>query len=308
VPKLLDGFLPSIALLVVLMPSIAPAGEARLVGPFAKDEYPQAVIDRPLTLPAGMVEAEVGGRFRSIRFDTPIFGVGGADDWDIDFGVRLGVTDRIQVEAGTAFSLAHTERDVGNFQGGPTIDFRPSLISWSRIVPFRISLLAVDTSALDTAVTLTLPFVAHPSSSRKVALTRFGTAVVRDDFDGRVLPVIQLAAPTRWRLTDWFWFRAGENLFGVTTADGVAAFQFDFGVGVQPHRLCAVTLDSRIATIVFDGDGERASQTIGDFGTIDLEGVFAPTRWFDLVGSLGLPDVGKAFDDYLTRAAVRVRF
>ena len=33
-----------------------PVG-ARLVGPFAKDEYPQAVIDRPLTLPAGMVEA-----------------------------------------------------------------------------------------------------------------------------------------------------------------------------------------------------------------------------------------------------------
>jgi hypothetical protein len=291
-----------------LVPSAALAAEFRLVGPFAKEEYPQAVIDRPLTLPAGMVEAEVGGRFSSIRFDMPIFGVGGADDWDIDFGARFGVTDRIQVEAGTGFSLSHTERDVGNFQGGPTIDLRPSLISWNRVVPFRLSLLALDTAALDTAVNVTLPFVAHPSSSRRVVFSRFGTTVLRDTFDGRVLPVVQLAAPTRWRLTDWFWFRAGENLFSVTTADGIAAFQFDFGIGIQPHPLLALTLDSRIATVLFDGDGEVASQTIGDFGTIDLEGVFAPTRWFDVVGSLGLPDVGQAFEDYITRAAVRVRF
>jgi hypothetical protein len=306
-PNLLERFLPC-AIVVTLAPSLALAAESRLVGPFAKDEYPQAVIDRPLTLPAGMVEAEVGGRFSSIRFDTSLFGVGGADDWDIDFGARVGVTDRIQVEAGTGFSLSHTERDVGNFQGGPTIDFRPSLISWNRVVPFRLSLLALDTATLDTAVTLTLPFVAHPSSSRRVVFSRFGTTVLRDTFDGRVLPVVQMAAPTRWRLTDWFWFRAGENLFSVTTADGVAGFQFDFGVGVQPHRLFAVTLESRIAAILFDGDGEVASQTIGDFGTIDLEGVFAPTRWFDVVGSLGLPDVGQAFEDYVTRAAVRVRF
>ena len=37
-----------------------PAG-ARLVGPFPKDEYPQALIDRPLTLPG----REGGGVRRS---------------------------------------------------------------------------------------------------------------------------------------------------------------------------------------------------------------------------------------------------
>jgi hypothetical protein len=308
VGNLLDGFLPCVATAALLAASIAPAEESRLIGAFAKDEYPQAVIDRPLTLPAGMVEAEVGGRFSSIRFDAPVFGAGGADDWDIDFGARVGVTDRLQIEAGTGFSLSHTLRDVGNFQGAPALDARPSLISWNRVVPLRLSLLAVDTAALDTAVSLTLPFVAHPSSSRRIVFSRFGTTVLRSSPDGRVLPVVELAAPTRWRLTEWFWFRAGENLFRVTTADGIAQFQFDFGVGVQPHRLFAATLDSRIASIFFDGDGDEASQTIGDFGTIDLEGVFAPTSWFDLAGSLVLPDVGQAFEDYVTRAAVRVRF
>jgi hypothetical protein len=76
---------------------------------------------------------------------------------------------------------------------------------------------------------------------------------------------------------------------------------------VQPHPSFAVTLDSSIASIAFDGSGEVASRTVTDFGTIDLEGTFSPCRYFDLVGSLGLPDVGRGFDDYLTRVAVRVR-
>jgi len=53
---------------------------AQLVGPFTRDDYPQAIIDRPLTLPARMVEAEVGARFTSVRFVTPVLGVGGTDD------------------------------------------------------------------------------------------------------------------------------------------------------------------------------------------------------------------------------------
>ena len=52
-----------------------------------------------------MVEAEVGAQFTSLRFVTPVLGVGGTDDWDADLAVRLGVTDRIQLEAATAFSL-----------------------------------------------------------------------------------------------------------------------------------------------------------------------------------------------------------
>src|SRR5437667_11997375 len=97
----------------------AEPGAARLVGPFTRDDYAQAIIDRPLTLPARMVEAEVGAQFTSTRFVTPVLGVGGTDDWDADLAVRVGVTDRIQLEAATAFSLDHTLRDDRGFQGVP---------------------------------------------------------------------------------------------------------------------------------------------------------------------------------------------
>jgi len=299
--------LPVIAVLAILAPPAgAEPGAARLVGPFTRDDYPQAIIDRPLTLPAGMIEAEIGAQFTSLRFETPVFGVGGTDDWDGDLAVRVGVTDRIQLEAGTAFSLDHTLRDEQGFQGVPGFDVRPSLTSWRRIVPVRLSLLALDTETLDTAVTLTLPFVAH--ASRTFFLGRSGEKVVTfANGDGRVLPEVDLAAPTRWRLTDWLWLRAGENLFAVTTGDGIAQFAFDLGVGVQPHRLFAVTLDSRMASIAFDGGGHETSQTLADAGTIELTGFFTPLRNVDVVGSLGLPNVGRGFDDYVTRIAVRAR-
>ena len=95
-----------VALLVILAcPDGAKPEAAQLVGPFTRDDYPQAIIDRPLTLPAHMVEAAIGAQFTSLRFEPPVLGVGGTDDWDADLAVRLGVTDRIQLEAATAFSL-----------------------------------------------------------------------------------------------------------------------------------------------------------------------------------------------------------
>ena len=280
-----------------------PSG-ARLVGPFTREDYPQAVIDRPLTLPAGMVEGEVGADFTSFRFATPVLGVGGADEWAGDVTLRVGVTDRVQFEAGTSFSLDYTQRDQQPFQGRSNIDIRPNLASWQRVVPVRLSVLALDTEALDTAVTLTLPFVAH--SSRTIFFGRGGSMTFSNS-DGRVLPAVQLAAPTRWRLTDWLWLRAGENLFSVTTGDGTAAFAFDLGLGVQAHPMFAVTLDTRIASVAFDGSGSKGSETLADRGTIDLEGIFSPLRNVDLIGGLALPDVCRGFDDYVIRMAVRVR-
>lgn len=252
-----------------------------------------------------MLEVEVGGSFSSLSLPEPTFGVTGADDWDLDLAVRVGVTDRLQIEAGTAFSLDHTGHGTG-FQGvSGLVDLRPSLTSWRRIVPVRLSLLALDTAAVDTAVTLTLPFVAH--ASRTFTFGR-GGSVTFENSDGRVLPLIELGAPTRWRLTDYFWLRGGENLFAVTTGQGIARFAFDLGIGVQPHQIFAVTLDTRIASVRFDGDGERGSTTLADVGTLDLEGTLALLPMFDVVGSLGLFDVGRGFDDYATGLAVRVRF
>jgi hypothetical protein len=185
---------PRLALLAAVLLGTAAGAQADpplLVGPFAKDEYPRAVIDRPLTLPAGMVENEVGFRFLSVAPESQ-FNATGFDDWDADGAVRVGVTE---LEAGTSFSLDHTERG-----GASSILLRPNVTSWSRRVPFRVSFLALDTDALDTAVALTLPFVAHVS--RQVRVGRGPTFTIANS-DGRVLPEVQLAAPTRWRFTDW---------------------------------------------------------------------------------------------------------
>jgi hypothetical protein len=191
------------------------------------------------------------------------------------------------------------------FQGLETFEFRPSLTSWQRVVPLRLSILALDTQALDTALTLTLPFVAH--SQRKVSLGRGGTVILRNS-DGRVLPVVMLAAPTRLRLRDFLWLRAGQNLFAVTTGNGTAEVAFDLGLGFQPHRLFALTLDTRIADVAFDGDGHEDSVTLADVGTILLEGTFAPIPGVDVVGTFDVPDVGRGLDTYAVRTAIRLRF
>ena len=286
----------------------ADDGAARLVGPFTRDDYPQAVIDRPLTLPAGMVEGEIGGRFVSRSFRPFAFlpsVTDGIDDWFLDLAVRVGITDRVQLEAGTAFSLDHQVRGDSGFQGAFGFDPRANLTSWQRRIPLRLSVLALDTEALDTAVTLTLPFVAF--QERRVSVPRGGTFVLRNS-DGRALPEVDLGAPTRWRLTDWFWFRAGQDLFAVTTNDGTAGFFFNVGMGVQPHPMFAATLDSRIAAVTFDGGGHSSSVTLADVGTIALEGTFTPIRCLDIVGDFDIPDVGNGVDKYAIRTAMRVRF
>ena len=138
-----------LALLTLLTPPLEAATDApRLVGPFAKDEYPQAVIDRPLTLPAGMVEGEIGASFVSQRFELQPQAFAGADDWYAGVLFRVGITDRIQVETGTAFSLDQTLRRGGRFHGVAALETRPTVTSWQRVVPVRLSLLALDTETL----------------------------------------------------------------------------------------------------------------------------------------------------------------
>ena len=289
------------ALACLVAPHVATA--AQLVGPFTKADYPREVIDRPLTLPAGMVEGEVGFDFVSTRFE-PVLGIGGADEWLADLTLRVGLTDWLQVEAGTAFSLDYTQRHIDNFQGSSPFDIRSSLTSWQRVVPLRFSVLALDTDALDTAVTLTLPFVAH--ASRRVFYGRLASEKFSNS--GRVLPAVALAAPTRWRLTDWLWLRGGQNLFAVTTDDGTAHFSFDAGIGVQAAPMVALTMDTRLASVAFDGDGESSSDTLGNSVPLGWQLTFAPCRLFDVVGDVAVDDIGRGFDDYLLRLGFRARF
>lgn len=309
-----SALVATIALIfVALTPTAHAESDAALVGPFTRDTYPQALIDRPLTLPAGMVEGELGATYRSNSFKARYFFSrsrvlsGTTDDWDLDLGLRVGVTDRIQLEAGTAFSLDHVQRGDQMFDGRPvSSDLRPSLSSWRRVVPFRLSVLALDTDGVDTAVTLTLPFVAY--ASREFVSCGFRCTTRVRNGDGRVLPAIELAAPTRWRLTPWLWLRAGQNLFSVTTNEGTGRFNFDLGLGLQAHRLLAFTLDTRLASVTFDGSRNSTSETLCDRGTVDLAAVFSVLPGLDFVGNVVLPDFGRRFDDYVLRSAVRVRF
>lgn len=301
------------ALLAVTMSARA---DAPLVGPFTRETYPQAVIDRPLTLPAGMVEGELGATFHSNTLTLRPGGSFGTthfydrtDDWDLDVDLRVGVTDRVEVEAGTSFSLDHVHKTNLLYTNPiPTyLDLRPSLTSWQRRVPFRLSFLALDTENLDTALTLTLPFEAF--ARRTVYFRgRFYSHVVTASSDGRVLSSVDLAAPTRWRLTPWLWLRAGQNLFSYDTFAQAAIFNFDVGLGVQAHPSLAFTLDTRVASVAFNGAGNSTSTTVTDRGTVDLEAIFTPVRCVDFVGGVVLPDFGRRFDDYLLRTAIRVRF
>jgi hypothetical protein len=93
----------------------------------------------------------------------------------------------------------------------------------------------------------------------------------------------------------------------VTTDRGVADFNFDLGLGVQPHPLLALMLDTRIASVAFDGSGHEGSVTLADRGEMFLQGVFAVLPGFDVVGGLDLFDVGRGFDEYTTRIGFRVR-
>jgi len=256
----MTGGVVGLAVVCLLLRAAPGAAEPQLVGPFTKDEYPQAVIDRPLTLPAGMVEGELDTTFSSTRFPSPdrtYFSVNGIDQWTMDGTLRLGITDRFQAEVGTSFSLDYQQRgDHGHTYRYD--DIRPTFASWQHIVQTRLSFLALNTESLDTAVALTVPFVAHASRTIGVRHGSF-------DFEntpGHVVPLVGLEAPTRWRITDWLWFRAGEDLFNVTTDNVYAVFSFPIGIGVQPHPMFAMTLDTRIATVLFNGSGDSGSETI----------------------------------------------
>lgn len=279
--------------------------EASLVGPFTRETYPQAVIDRPLTLPAGMVEGELGTQFTS-RSSASNGGYYRVDDWDLDLTLRVGITDRLQAEVGTGFSLDHVEQTNLSYFGtiGP-FDSRPSTSSWSRRVPFSLSFLALDTEDVDTALTLKLPFEAF--ASRTIHRPN-GPTYRAASSDGRVLRAVGLAAPTRWRLLPWLWLRAGQNLFAYDTLLQAGVFNLDLGLGVQAHPMLAFTLDTRFATLGVVGSGRTFSTTVADRGTADLAMIFTPTRCVDFVGDVMLPDIGRRFDSYGLRTAVRVRF
>jgi hypothetical protein len=109
------------------------------------------------------------------------------------------------------------------------------------------------------------------------------------------MPAVGPRSADAWRVTDWLWFRAGEDLFGVSTEQRLCAiFSFPFGLGVQPHRCSRGRSTAASRPSLFNGERRLGiSETLADRGTIDLEGTFAPCRWFDLVGQLALPNVGR---------------
>jgi hypothetical protein len=63
----MTGMLLLVLLTAIARVASAESDEARLVGPFANVDHPQALIDRPLTLPAGRVEGELGATFAELE-------------------------------------------------------------------------------------------------------------------------------------------------------------------------------------------------------------------------------------------------
>lgn len=103
-------------------------GAGQMIGPFTKETYPQELIFRPLTLPAGMIE---------VRPSLSFFKIVLVDDTFIllNAGVAYGVTDKIEVGLNTGLLLS------------PDVD-------WSESIGLYGAFSAIDGDKLDLAPSL----------------------------------------------------------------------------------------------------------------------------------------------------------
>jgi hypothetical protein len=100
------------------------------VGPFTKENYPTSLLLRPLTLPAGTIQATP--EFAHFKID---FGFGSASATGLFVTGAYGITDQIQVALGTGI-LVDPE------------------FEWSESLGIAAAFLAHDTEMIDVAATL----------------------------------------------------------------------------------------------------------------------------------------------------------
>lgn len=289
----------------VVLASAMPAHAAG-VGPFAKSDYPVSLIDRPLTLPSGMVEARLEAAFTSFTiplgaFDpnTQRFGIRDFhfDNWDLVGNLAVGITDRLQVELGTSFSISE-----GRLPG--TLDFRPSTASWDRNLNVRLSYLALDTETFDVAPAIAVPF--HIDAGSRTVHVPGSNQVFRVEDQTDVVELVAVETPARWTLGRHVWLEGGRDLATISTDPGAAFVSFVGGLGVQASASFATVLDMNFAELVFDGQGAD-TRTLDDAVPLRLTGLLALCRWADLTGGLTLRDARDGFDFYQLRIGVTVR-
>lgn len=276
------------ALIAVLLAPGVPARAAG-IGPFAKADYPLSLIDRPLTLPRGMVEGRLEAVFSSATLQFGVFDPRTLrfvvrnthlDAWDLVTGLAIGITDRLQAELSTAFSVSEPAELVG-----------PSTTSWNHNLNVRLSYLVVDTETFDVAPAITVPF--HVDA---------GSLDTRD-----VVEVIGIETPARWVLGRHVWLEAGRGLANIGTDPAAALLSFVGGLGVQVSRSFATLLEMDFAKVLFRGDGTD-ERTLDDAVPVRLTGLLALCRGADLRGGLLLPNAQDGFDFYQLRMGVTVRF
>jgi hypothetical protein len=253
-------------------PSVATADTDNAVEAPGKTDYPQRVIDRPLTLFESMVEPQTLFVLESFFFGFA------PDDMDMErpifktkqhfgAGLRAGVTDEFTV---TAFAGA---------VGGSEIDYE------------GFALVATDVMLLE-------------SSKTDVAL-RFAIPMSFDDRTD-TFQSLNLGVPTRYAPLSFLAVLVGEELL-VIGSDGVT-IPLSVGVGGQIWDLFWLRVDTSLGTLTASGDDNKTTfDTFDTVFPVRGELLFAAGNKLDVSAFVLLPNVEDAKDIYSAGASISLR-
>ncbi len=296
----------------ILMAAPALVGIGRAEGeiaPIDKYHYPQAVIDRPLTLPRGMLELRTAFAFTSLDFFSLRL-----DDWDMIASGGYGITDRLQLDIATVFSLHRNDASRGYDH---TVYQPTTSASWNHTLSVRLSYQAFDGEALDIAPNLTVPFQSDGGGLTKIpAIPRMLTPIDLGNpvssTNDNVVEALGIEVPFRYLLGRRLWMEGGRSLVTISTNDPVdAEFAFVTGLGLQATQALSLLAETQIANVFVPVDDSEAHATptsnLADFVPLRFTGVFAPRSWLDFTAVLSLPDAGEGFANYRVMGGIRIR-
>lgn len=247
----------------------APAAAGQGIGPFTKESYPSALIDRPLTLPAGMIEVRPSLQYLNLTITDPLSGASASfSATGLGVGVGYGITDKIEAGLSTGLGI------------DPDVE-------WSESIGLYGAFSAIDTAKMDIA----------PSVSTEL-----------DFADGAdVLSAISIGAGFRYLVSDKLFVRAGNNLLNLVIApDAGLQLNVNGGIGFQATPELAIAADLNMISLKVFGDAVGDSTFFDPFG-LTLTGLYAISNKLDAYVQIALPSIADAADIYGISVGANVR-
>ena len=239
------------AVLLAASAAVAQEGTSvRLQGTFGHGEYPLSLADRPLVLPNRMIEATP--QFEYVRLSPNL------NSSDIGIRVGLGLADRFQLDAITAFGVdPNTE--------------------WSKGLTGELRVLAFDSRDLDVALLVSLPFDFHDGHD----LVNSGT----------------IGGNTRYRVLPMFYLYGLRDLAVFHTATEFSlGLNGTVGVGIEPIQHLSLELETTVVHFAVTGAIEKTRWFGADYvpvaGLVNL----AINRNLDVIAKIGFTDLKNGAD------------